>query len=144
MSHKGHHVNHVMAKLVLQDFFSKYNEGLSISQLFNHWSNYKNQCLFFFVTSVITNHLLALHSCLLCRSGPVALQRCARASHLIDPKLSDNDVVHRGGNFLPRVVIIALLKDCMNCACEEEKKNKTTKKAKQNLCSSVITVSCFY
>lgn len=38
-------------------------------------------------------------------------------SHLVDPQLSYNDVVHCGGHFLPRVVIVALLKDGMNGAC---------------------------
>lgn len=101
--HKRHHVSHIVAMLVVKD-----------------------KPMFIFPCEERHNRsFLALHSCLLCRSGPVALQRRVRASHLIDPKFSDNDVVHRGVNFLPCVVIIALLKDCMNCACDEEKKYET-------------------
>jgi len=32
-------------------------------------------------------------------------------SHLVDPQLAHDDVVHRGGDLLPGVVMVSLLKD---------------------------------
>lgn len=42
-----------------------------------------------------------------------------RQSHLIDPQFAHDDVVHRGGDLLPCVVIVSLLEDRVNCAYDE-------------------------
>lgn len=42
-------------------------------------------------------------------------------AHLVYPQLPHDDVVHGGGDFLPRVVIVALLKNGVNGAWQGRK-----------------------
>lgn len=44
-------------------------------------------------------------------------EKAALESHLVDPEFPNDDVVHCGGHFLPRVVIVALVKNGMNGPC---------------------------
>lgn len=51
------------------------------------------------------------------KSSIVDPLECFFSTYLVNPQLSHDDVVHRGGNLLPSVVIVALFKDGVNGAC---------------------------
>lgn len=44
--------------------------------------------------------------------------------HLVNPQLSNDDVMYRSGHFLPGVVIVALVKHTLDRACRETRKKQ--------------------
>lgn len=69
--------------------------------------------------------ILGQHSCstdflAALKSRPPARRVLRARSHLVYPQLAHDDVVHRGGDFLPGVVVVALLKDGVDGTCGED------------------------